>query len=286
LNQLVTVKFYGDELDAVQDGDRRVWVSLLRCSGNLGVDAATQARKLKDKPWATTSEMTVVAEDGKQRSLTMIDLDTLPGWLFSIDARKVKPEVRDKLVKYQREAAKALADHFFKRTPAIDIEMVRQLARQVIAEDRAAGKLPSLPAPGSSPAVPRTSVAERVRDLGWLNTTALDGALARLPETQRSFFVAGLMQRVGSALNEGDYGPSPSGAWMFSVELTGVLAWSHDIHTRLKATGAADGIYEPGYPVRAGIVLHYTRKAATMTEAVSKVLEQVRAAGFEARRRL
>ncbi|MBA4187735.1 MAG: hypothetical protein C0467_06920 [Planctomycetaceae bacterium] len=54
------------------------------------------------KSWATITEKVMVAEDGKTRSLTMIDLDTLPGLMFSIDARKVKEHVREKLARDQR----------------------------------------------------------------------------------------------------------------------------------------------------------------------------------------
>lgn len=111
--ELVRVSFHGDVLEAIKDDNGKVWTSLRRCCENLGVSMETQLAKLKTKPWATMMEIITVAEDGKQRSMTMIDLDTLPGWLFSIDARKVKPAIREKLVQYQREAARVLADYFF-----------------------------------------------------------------------------------------------------------------------------------------------------------------------------
>jgi hypothetical protein len=75
---LVRVPFYGDQLDAVQDGSRKVWVSLRRLCDNLGIDPDTQKRKLSGKPWACTSEMTVQLPDaGQSREYTMIDLDRL-----------------------------------------------------------------------------------------------------------------------------------------------------------------------------------------------------------------
>ena len=58
---------------------------------------------------------------GHEQPATMLDLDTLPGWMFSIDARKVKEQVRDKLARYQREAARVLAARFspgFSSSPA------------------------------------------------------------------------------------------------------------------------------------------------------------------------
>lgn len=56
--------------------------------------------------------MTVVAEDGKKREMTCLPLDMLNGWLFGIDANRVKPEIKDKVIAYQRECFKVLADHF------------------------------------------------------------------------------------------------------------------------------------------------------------------------------
>ena len=38
----------------------------------------------------------------------MIHIDCLPMWLATIDARKVKEAIREKLARYQKEAAKVL----------------------------------------------------------------------------------------------------------------------------------------------------------------------------------
>jgi hypothetical protein len=113
---LVKVSFHGDELEALKDEAGKVWVSLRRCCENLGIDVDSQRKKLKGKGWACTVENTVHDSSGRQQQLTMIDLDTLPGWLFSIDARKVKEQVREKLARYQREAARVLADEIGRAT--------------------------------------------------------------------------------------------------------------------------------------------------------------------------
>jgi hypothetical protein len=46
-----------------------------------------------------------------------LTLDVLPGWLFSVDERRVKPEARADVVLFQRECAKVLADHFVRKHP-------------------------------------------------------------------------------------------------------------------------------------------------------------------------
>lgn len=41
-----------------------------------------------------------------------IPLDYLNGWLFGINANRVKPEIRDRLIRYQTECYRVLADAF------------------------------------------------------------------------------------------------------------------------------------------------------------------------------
>ncbi|HEX4606916.1 MAG TPA: phage antirepressor N-terminal domain-containing protein [Urbifossiella sp.] len=107
--QLIRVEFHGDTLEAVEQ-DGKVWVSLRRCCENLGLAMEGQLAKLKGKGWAVMTEIFMTGPDGKRYEMAAVDLDTLPGWLFSIDARKVREEIREKLAHYQREAA----HHFFR----------------------------------------------------------------------------------------------------------------------------------------------------------------------------
>lgn len=115
-SKLATVDFHGDTLEAVKDENGTVWVSVKRISECLGLNSIAQIRKLKRKAWAVEAQKASTGPDGKLYSTTMIDLATLPGWLFSLDARRVKPEAKDKLIRYQRECAKVLADYFLRQS--------------------------------------------------------------------------------------------------------------------------------------------------------------------------
>jgi hypothetical protein len=66
------------------------------CEG-LGIDWHTQRHKIDNDPVlsSTKVEMTSVAQDGKQRLMTMLPKEMAPAWLFTI--KKVKPEVQAKL---------------------------------------------------------------------------------------------------------------------------------------------------------------------------------------------
>lgn len=132
----VRVPFQGEQLEAVSEG-ARLWVSLRRICEALMLSFPAQTVKLRAKLWATVAMIATVADDGRRRSVTCIDLDSLPMWLATIDAGRVAPAIRPKLLAYQREAAKVLRDHFFgakpTAAPGLSAEEVRALVREEIA---------------------------------------------------------------------------------------------------------------------------------------------------------
>lgn len=129
---IVKVPFYGDQIDALQEG-RDVWVSLKRMCENVSLDPDTQRKKLISKAWATTVIKTVVAEDGKSREMLMLHLDSVPMWFATIDPNRVREEVRPKLINYQRECAKVLRDHFFGPPHDIDLrDIVKEVSHALV----------------------------------------------------------------------------------------------------------------------------------------------------------
>lgn len=143
-NSIIRVEFRGGELEAVKKNGK-VWVSVRRVCEALGLDADAQQRKLRDKdrtPWSTTAMMTVVAGDGKKREQFMVDLDSFPMWLGTIEASRVREEIRPMLVTYQKEAAIVLRDHFFgKHTETPEEKEARLWARErrLMAQQKARG---------------------------------------------------------------------------------------------------------------------------------------------------
>jgi hypothetical protein len=128
---LIKFNFHGDELDVVEK-DGEYWVDLHRLCEPLGLQPHGQMEKLKAAPWATTQIICAVAQDGKIREVFCLSLRSVAGWLFSVNAGKVRPALRAKLVRYQRECADVLADHFLGRRGALpagaaDAEGVRRL---------------------------------------------------------------------------------------------------------------------------------------------------------------
>lgn len=157
MSEITTIRFDGDSLQTVRDGER-VWVVLKRACEALGLDAATQAEKLKEKAWATTGLIPADLPDGRNYEMFCVDMDTLPMWLATIDVGRVKEESRAKLITYQRECARVLRDHFFGSPQAI---------AQLMAEMRhELGELHALKQATSE------CIAELRRENEWLKTHA------------------------------------------------------------------------------------------------------------------
>ena len=109
---LVRVPFDGGDMLAHYDGET-VWSQFVHLCETIGVTFAGQWQKVKEKPWMKTREMIVVAQDGKRRKSLMVDAESIPLWLATIDERRVKPEARPTLLKFELAAKKVLADYCF-----------------------------------------------------------------------------------------------------------------------------------------------------------------------------
>ncbi|EFO9431880.1 TPA: phage antirepressor Ant [Escherichia coli] len=82
---------------------------------NLGMSWGTQQQKLmKQLDKFNCIHMNMVAADGKLRKLLCLPLKKLNGWLFSINPKKVRADIRDKLIQYQEECFTVLHDYWAK----------------------------------------------------------------------------------------------------------------------------------------------------------------------------
>jgi hypothetical protein len=116
-----TIVFYEDELIAVKMEDGTIYVPVTRLCDNLGIDWSAQRQRinrdevlsesLKGVVITTTPSLADGRGGGPQEHLCL-PLDLIPGWLFGIQASRVKEDVRDKLIRYRRECFRVLWDAF------------------------------------------------------------------------------------------------------------------------------------------------------------------------------
>lgn len=115
-----TLDFNGVALQTLPpNGDGKAWVSIRHVCDALGVSNQGQQAKLATKEWACVKMiLTQIDGDDQTRSIACIDLDSLPMWLATIEASRVKPEVRPLLLAFQRDCARVLRDHYYGVKPA------------------------------------------------------------------------------------------------------------------------------------------------------------------------
>ena len=137
---MVSIEFYGDRVFLVE-WQNEPYVPVKPICENLGLDWPWQYRKLKNeaKRWQIVS---VPAQAGKAvQDLVCIPLRKLPAWLMSISPSKVKPEIREKLVRYQEECDRVLWEYWFKgravgfslQKKGLTTEDVRKIVREEMA---------------------------------------------------------------------------------------------------------------------------------------------------------
>jgi len=108
------VEFHGDYLTAIFDGET-VWVAVRPIIENLGMDWSKQRRKILTDPVlsSTVAQKATVAQDGKKREMLCLPLEYINGLLFKINPNKIpNPQVREKVILYQKECYKALYEYF------------------------------------------------------------------------------------------------------------------------------------------------------------------------------
>lgn len=137
------IPFHGSMLEAGK-ADDKVWVSVRRMCEPLELAFNGQFEKLSSvdrAPWAVVRIMRMTGPDGKIYETFCLELDCVPMWLATIDSSRVALHLREKIVLFQKEAAKALRDHFFKAPKPAPPPTRTEIARMLLIECERAEKL-------------------------------------------------------------------------------------------------------------------------------------------------
>ena len=136
------VLFYEDEITAVrviQGGEAQVFVPIRPLVELLGLDWSGQLRRTRNDPVLSNEiEDVVVNTAGGPQEMPCLPLDMLNGWLFGINASRVKKQkVRDRLIRYQKDCYRVLYEAFQegRLTTAADAtfdELLQQSASEAV----------------------------------------------------------------------------------------------------------------------------------------------------------
>jgi hypothetical protein len=123
------VDFYGDELTAVRAADANIYVGLRQMCQSLGVDTQGQRQRINRNTVLSEGLMVCKLHTIQgERDTHMLRVDLVPLWLSGIRTSAVNEEVRPKLERFQREAAKVLWEAFQEGRLTADLDFDELLA--------------------------------------------------------------------------------------------------------------------------------------------------------------
>lgn len=102
MGQMITVPFYGDQLFVV-DHQGQPFTPARPIAEALGLDWGGQQQKFSNNDRWTVEMISTVAQDGRQREMLCIPVRKLPSWLAELNPKKVRADIRPKLIQYQNE---------------------------------------------------------------------------------------------------------------------------------------------------------------------------------------
>ncbi|WP_051321328.1 phage antirepressor N-terminal domain-containing protein [Chrysiogenes arsenatis] len=113
-SHVVPVSFHGHEL-LTTEKDGKVYVAMKPIVEAIGLDWTAQFRRIQRQP-VLSQGIAIMATPsaGGEQETTFLPLDLLNGWLFGVDVNRVKPELKERLLQYQKECYHALADYWGK----------------------------------------------------------------------------------------------------------------------------------------------------------------------------
>ncbi len=108
-----TVLFYEDEITAVRLDTGDVLIPLRPIVDGLGLDWSAQRQRInRDPVLADVQGVVVITTPGGQQEMLALPLRFISGFLFGVNASRVKPEIRERIIRYQRECYDVLAEAF------------------------------------------------------------------------------------------------------------------------------------------------------------------------------
>ena len=141
IEKVENIVFDGDTIQAVKENEK-VWVPLKPICTAMGIDWKGQQKLLqRDEVLSSVAvTMTATGSDGKSYEMVCLPLDYLNGWLFKLTPSLFNSEeVRAKVIRYQRECFRVLAEHFLGKASAeaaVSAAVMEQARRYELGDRR------------------------------------------------------------------------------------------------------------------------------------------------------
>ena len=132
------VEFYGDEIKGVRvtrspSGRSEFFVPLRPLCDYLGITYTGQRERIERDPVLSSKLASVIIDTaGGPQEMQCLLLDYLNGWLFGINANRINPKNRERVIRYQEECYVVLRDAFQGTRAGDPLAQVEQLGQALI----------------------------------------------------------------------------------------------------------------------------------------------------------
>ncbi len=139
-----TLVFYGDDLiafEVVESGQPRIYIPLKLISDHLGLSWTGQFERVKRDPVLSEVSkgvrVTRSGIEGGSQTMMALPIEYLNGWLFGVTASRLKAELREKVIRYQRECYLMLFEAFHPKERMATIQRTVDESQLVAMRDLA-----------------------------------------------------------------------------------------------------------------------------------------------------
>ena len=112
-NNIQTIDFNGQPLVTIEKGGI-YYAAVKPIADNIGLDWEGQRQRINrdDVLISAACMITATGADDKQYKMMCLPIELLNGWLFGVDTKRVKPEIKDILIEYKKECYTVLHDYW------------------------------------------------------------------------------------------------------------------------------------------------------------------------------
>ena len=115
--QISTINFHNQSLITFEQNGTHYTAMKPICE-NIGLEWHAQRQRIqRDEVLSQGAVIITLPSNGGNQQMICLPIEYLNGWLFGIDVKRVKPEIREKLITYKKECYQALFNYWNKQQP-------------------------------------------------------------------------------------------------------------------------------------------------------------------------
>lgn len=121
-----SVQFHEQSITVLNHNDKP-YVAMKSIVENIGLDWDAQRQRINRHAVLSKGAVMITAPSkGGNQEYLALPLSMLNGWLFGVDANRVRPEIKSKLIQYQTECFDVLFNHFMPNVAATQLATANQ----------------------------------------------------------------------------------------------------------------------------------------------------------------